>query len=217
MSGDPSTLGRRDAQKARTYRAIIDAAVALARASGPASLSVDGVAELADVSRRTVFNHFASLDDIVVAACTEALDVVVEAFRAATDAVPPAGQTRAALFADVARAVRGTDLVGPMAHLTRLLNPGTDLRDPRAAAFLDTAMRRVGDHLLTAMGERYPQVPELDVALLASNLLSGVVVLHGAWWERTGAADDAASREVWRTLLDHLLDTLSLGYRNEAS
>ncbi|WP_181784530.1 TetR/AcrR family transcriptional regulator [Pseudonocardia pini] len=212
MPDAPPALGRRDAQKARTHRAIIDAAVALTSRTGLSGLSVDTVAELADVSRRTVFNHFDTLDEIVLAACTEVLDVVVDGFTAATVAVPPGGQTRAALFSDVARAVRETDLVGPMAYLTRALDPGVEQGDPRVAALVDAALRRTGEHLLTEMSLRYPKVPELDVALLASSLLSGIGVLHHEWRERTGAADDAASRRVWESLLDHLLDTLRAGH-----
>jgi TetR/AcrR family transcriptional regulator, regulator of autoinduction and epiphytic fitness len=195
----------REAQKARTHRALLDAALSLTSLHGPEGLTVDTVAEQAGVSRRTVFNHFATLDEIVLAACTEVLDVVVDGFLAATAAAPPGEPTIAAVVDDVVRALRATDLVGPMAYLTRALGGHPD---PRVHGFVETAFGRCTRHLRAAATERYPTVDRLSVELVVGSLLSGVLVLHGHWWERTGATDDAASRAEWDRLLDHLVTTL---------
>jgi TetR/AcrR family transcriptional regulator, regulator of autoinduction and epiphytic fitness len=195
----------RDAQKARTHRALIDAALALTRRHGPEGLTVDTVAELAGVSRRTVFNHFATLDEIVLAACTEVLDVVVDGFLAAAAAGPPGAPSIRSVTDDLVRALRTTDLVGPMAYLTHALG---EYEDPRARGFVETAFGRCTQHLRAAAIQRYPSVDPLGVELVVGSLLSGVLVLHGHWWERTGAADDAASRAEWDRLLDHLVTTL---------
>ncbi|MCF7551333.1 TetR/AcrR family transcriptional regulator [Pseudonocardia sp. WMMC193] len=196
----------RDAQKARTHRALIDAALALTSRHGPEGLTVDTVAERAGVSRRTVFNHFATLDEILLAACTEVLDVLVDGFLAAAAAAPPGAPTIKAVVDDVVGAMRVTDLVGPMAYLTRALGGHHD--DPRVRGFVETAFGRCTRHLSAAATERYPTVDRLDVELAVGALLSGVLVLHGHWWERTGATDDAAARAEWDRLLDHLVSTL---------
>lgn len=200
------TSAARDAQKARTHRALLDAALSLTSLHGPEGLTVDTVAEQAGVSRRTVFNHFATLDEIVLAACTEVLDVVVDGFLSAAAAAPPGEPTITSVVDDVVGALRATDLVGPMAYLTRALGGHHD--DPRAHGFVETAFGRCTQHLRAAAAERYPTVDRLDVELVVGSLLSGVLVLHGHWWERTGATDDDASRAEWDRLLDHLVTTL---------
>lgn len=52
------TGGLRERKKAETRRAIAAAALDLASRKGAASVTVDDIAEAADVSPRTVFNHF---------------------------------------------------------------------------------------------------------------------------------------------------------------
>jgi TetR/AcrR family transcriptional regulator, regulator of autoinduction and epiphytic fitness len=201
----------RDAQKARTHRALIDATLAVTSTRGTEGLSVDEIADLAGVSRRTVFNHFPTLDEIVLAACTETLDVLVDGFLAAAAAGPPGGQTATAVVDDVVRGLRETDLVGPMAYLTRALG-GAPVQDPRVSGFVRTAFGRCAEHLRAAAAERYPAVDPLDVELVVSTLLAGVLVIHGHWWALTGAVDDAASRREWDRLLDHLVTTLHRGF-----
>jgi TetR/AcrR family transcriptional regulator, regulator of autoinduction and epiphytic fitness len=203
--------GTRDARKARTHRALLDAALSLTRQRGPGGLTVDAVAELAGVSRRTVFYHFATLDEIVLAACTEVLDVLVDGFLAEAAAALPGDPSPAAAFDDVVRALRATDLVGPMAYLTHALG-SHDPHDPRARAFVDSAFGRCTEHLLAEVTRRYPTVDPFDLELAVSSLLSGVVVIPGRWWARTDAADDAASRAVWAELLDRLVTTLRSGF-----
>ena len=56
----------RATQARRTRAAIRAAALALTRERGYAAMTVDDVAALAGVSRRTVFNHFSSKTDLLV-------------------------------------------------------------------------------------------------------------------------------------------------------
>lgn len=62
----------RERKKAHTREAIVLAALALFQKQGVAETSVQEIAELAEVARRTVINYFPTKDDIVVAT----LDVV---------------------------------------------------------------------------------------------------------------------------------------------
>ena len=70
----------RATQAQRTRAAIRAAALTLTRERGYAALTVDDVAALAGVSRRTVFNHFASKADLLVVGLEPPAPEVVEAF-----------------------------------------------------------------------------------------------------------------------------------------
>ena len=70
----------RATQAQRTRAAIRAAALTLTRERGYAAMTVDDVAALAGVSRRTVFNHFASKADLLVVGLEPPAPEVVEAF-----------------------------------------------------------------------------------------------------------------------------------------
>lgn len=123
-------VDRRAALKARHRRAIVDAAAALIGESGGTRFSVDELAERADVSRRTVFNHFASLDDVVTEVCNEVVGAALDRLDAiASDQQVGQDQQRrqdergadVTLFDEVADALRSTDFVTPLVYLTRVL------------------------------------------------------------------------------------------------
>jgi AcrR family transcriptional regulator len=69
---DPARPGGREAQRRRTRKAIVDAAVRLSADGG--APSVDEIAAAADVSRRTVYLHFPSLDQLLIEATLGALN-----------------------------------------------------------------------------------------------------------------------------------------------
>ena len=70
----------RAARARRTRAAIRAAALALVRECGYTAMTVDDVAALAGVSRRTVFNHFSSKADLLVVGLEPPEPEVVEAF-----------------------------------------------------------------------------------------------------------------------------------------
>ncbi|MEU2198750.1 TetR/AcrR family transcriptional regulator [Isoptericola sp. NPDC019482] len=196
--------------KARTRRAIVDAAAALMD-DGGVGFSVDDLAARAGVSRRTVFNHFPSLDDVVAAVGAE----VFGAVRGALLAVEPppvvaAGpDPRPALVADLVGALRRADLVGPMASLTRGLGLQGTSHDaatvpaPQAMLLLKS-LSEVGDELTADLARRHPDADPLDVGLAVAQVMSSLVVLHRTWFARTGATTDDEARALWAALLDHL-------------
>jgi len=202
---------RRAALKARHRAAILAAATELLREGGGRPFSVDALAERADVSRRTVFNHFASLDDVVTTACSDVLGGVVDAFAAHTAALPVVDDSPAAMLDEIAGALRATDLVGPMAFLTRSLS-AYDPESPAMASLLVRVFTELSRRLSAALTRRHPDADQLDVQLLTSTLASGFVVIHRAWWAATDAADDARSRRVWADLLEHLITVTREGH-----
>ncbi|MCB7135591.1 TetR/AcrR family transcriptional regulator [Cellulosimicrobium marinum] len=212
-------VDRRARLKARTRRSIVDAAAALMQSTRGLDFTVDELAERADVARRTVFNHFASIDDVMAAVLADAFHSVVDALDDAP--VPQADDPRAAVAADAARALRSADLVPALSSLTR----GLGIGDWAACAAEDVAVPAhqvvlllrslvgTSDDLADALHRRHPGVERIDVDLVVGSMTSNLVVLHRYWFARTGGADDAASRAAWADLLDrmvHLTGTTGL-------
>ena len=210
----PLVLDRRSALKQRHRQAIVDAAAALLEEHGGLRFTVDQLAERADVSRRTVFNHFATLDDVVIAVCSDVLGGLVETFVSNAVAAPPEADTPAAMFAEIAHAIRTTELVGPMAYLTRSLGGPSEVGEesPWVAALLLRAFSEISRRFADAMTARHAGADALDVHLLVNALMSGLIVLYHHWFAAIGAADDAASRRAWDAYVERLLAAVGTGY-----
>jgi AcrR family transcriptional regulator len=87
MTDDPAA--GRVAQRRRTRKAIVDATAQLLSAG--ADPSVADIATAADVSRRTIYTYFPTLDQLLLDATLGALSSNVDAEIAATDAPGAAG------------------------------------------------------------------------------------------------------------------------------
>jgi TetR/AcrR family transcriptional regulator of autoinduction and epiphytic fitness len=210
---DPAT-DRRTALKARTRRSILDAADGLIRERRGSPFTVDELAERADVSRRTVFNHFGSLDDVVLSICTERLNEVIHQVQEVASATPVGDGTRASMFDELALTLRGADLPSAITYLAGALGPLAEGNDPRAQALAEEAFSRVADHLATELLRRYPGSDLLDVRLLVSSLVHGVAVIALHWATSTDpAAPDA--RAAWDALVDRLIHSVRAGYMPE--
>lgn len=206
---------RRAALKARHRAAILAAAAELMQETGGVAFTVDTLAERADVSRRTVFNHFASLDDVVTTVVSDVLGGLVDTFLAHADAAPTRDDSLAAMFDEVIRALRASDLVGPMATLLRPLGGGDE--SPLSARLLQRSFGEVGRRFSGAMAARHPGADPLDVDLLVSSLVGGLIAVHRHWSEATGARDTPASRRLWGELVDRLVANVRTGFGAGAS
>lgn len=201
---------RRAELKARHREAILDAADALIRERGKPQFSVDELAERADVSRRTVFNHFASLDEVIMTTCTRLLSVVVDEFRAATKATPAGDGSLVALFAEITSAVRAIDLPTVVAYLWGVL--AEDRENGRSPHALGDVFTRATEQLSCEIADRNPAIDGFEVAILVSSVMNGVAVVSGHWIARTGGTLDDASRIVWDELVDRLVAAIQTGY-----
>ncbi len=206
-----TALDRRGALKARHRQAIVDAARRLIDERHGPRFSVDELARRADVSRRTVFNHFDSLDDVILAACTEILDAVVAPFRALAVGASRDGGSMAAVFEEIVHAVRASELADLTAYLWAALG-GPEAPLQRQQQFMQVALSRVADDLTGEVVRRNPAVDPLDVQLLVSSLLHGVAVIAQRWIEECGGVPDADSRASWEGLMDHLVRRMRTGY-----
>jgi AcrR family transcriptional regulator len=205
-----STLDRRAALKARHRQAILDAAAELIRERGNPRFSVDELAERADVSRRTVFNHFASLDDIVVTTCTQLLRGTVEEFRAVTGLPLVDDGRREALLDEFAAGMSRLDLPSVIAYLAGVLvDEGAD---GRSSSVMHDVFTRTTEQMSREIAARAAASDELQVEILVGSLMNGVAVIARRWIEETGGTLDAASRQRWNELLDSLVTTVRSGY-----
>ena len=129
-----SSTDGRGALREQRHRAILDAARTLAAEHGADGFTIGQVATLAGVSRRTVFNHVAGIDQLLVAVCEQILAEVT------TDLLAGGRQRHGAPARGVVRrsgsagrgceATRGVDLPTAIVTITQVV--GWDRRGARA-------------------------------------------------------------------------------------
>src|SRR5918912_1787873 len=66
LTEHPPELGRRERKKLETRRALASAALHLAAERGPDQVTIEDIAEAADVSVRTFFNYFSSKEEAII-------------------------------------------------------------------------------------------------------------------------------------------------------
>ncbi|NKG21921.1 TetR family transcriptional regulator [Paeniglutamicibacter terrestris] len=206
MSPSTPAVDRRADIKNRHRRAILDAAAAIMRERESSVFSVDELAARANVSRRTVFNHFASIDDVVIAVFGIELGAVVE--RLATIPEGPGSS----MFDDLAETVRSTDLVPPMVYLTRVLGGDEPEPTPKQALLAARTFTEISTGLAAEMQRRHPGATALRVNLLVGSLTSGLLVIYQQWFTECGAFDTVQTRSHWTELVETLLESLRTGF-----
>lgn len=78
---ESAVTGRRELNRERTRSAIVQAAFDLG-ASGYENLTADAVAERAEISRRTFFNYFSSVDEAIMAPVRDFLESAISRLSA---------------------------------------------------------------------------------------------------------------------------------------
>jgi TetR/AcrR family transcriptional regulator of autoinduction and epiphytic fitness len=208
----PVTIDRRSALKTRHRAAILRAARELVDERGDPKFSVDELAERADIARRTIFNHFASLDEVLLALCADALEVIVDDFVEAITASPVGDDSRASMFDELAGVLESADLPTAISSIARILGE-PDANDSRGRALSDEAFARAAERLLVEVTRRHPEADPIDVELLVSSLMGGVIVIAKRWMHQTSGSLEAPAREAWQQLLARLTDSVRSGYQ----
>jgi AcrR family transcriptional regulator len=206
MSANPAPVDRRAAMKAKSRKAILDAAAALMHERRSTSFSVDELAAAADVSRRTVFNHFDSVEAVITAVAGRMLVDIVDAMEAEAAKTSGDGAT---VLGDLAAAGSADHLVPTVAYLIEVL--GADLSQPppeRGAVLMQRAISLFTVRMSAVITRRHPNVDELQAAFLVAAFNGGLLGLVGRWGLATGGTDTAASRRVWNDLLAGLVTVL---------
>lgn len=90
-------LGRRERKKLTTHRALRHAALSLVAERGIGRVTVEDIAEAADVSTRTFYDHFTSKEDAVIGIETERTELLREALIARPEGEAPLESLHAVL------------------------------------------------------------------------------------------------------------------------
>jgi TetR/AcrR family transcriptional regulator, regulator of autoinduction and epiphytic fitness len=202
---------RRAALKEKHRAAILGAARDLVHEQGGPRFSVDDLASKADVARRTIFNHFASLDEVLLTLCGDVLDGLVDDFVADVAAKPVGEGTQASMFEEMAQSLRSFDLPSAIVDIVLILGtPSPD--DPRGQALTNETFARAADRLVAEVERRNSTLDPLDARLLVGSLMSGLNIVAKQWVHEVGPRLDEESRAEWQRLLTRMLSTVRSGY-----
>jgi TetR/AcrR family transcriptional repressor of nem operon len=186
--------------KERTRARVLKEAAKAIRAEGPHRVGVAGMMAKAGLTHGGFYAHFASKDDLVVAAMSQMFDEASAKFDGLTAGKPPAAALRAYIDFYLSRQHRdardtGCPLPSMSADLPRL---GIAARQQFAAGVAGLTARISG--LLSALGRP-------DTEMLASSALAEMV---GALSLARGVADPKQSDAILKTSRDGLKSRLKL-------
>lgn len=169
-------LGLRERKKQATRRAIARAALRLAQEHGPDAVTIDAIAQAADVAPRTVFNHFATKDDAILNVVAGSADNIRERMAERPSDEPILHSLQAVLAAASEQLV---DDLGDWRQRVRLVreHPAA-LYHRYAAGFTATEQA-----LLEVVAERLGADTDTDVrpALLVASAIAAVRVATDTW------------------------------------
>ncbi|MCU1545071.1 MAG: hypothetical protein JWP30_171 [Homoserinimonas sp.] len=210
----PPAADRQQRVKNDHRRAIAEAAVTLAQQFGPGNFSADQLAEQANVARRTIFNHFRSIDDATYAGLSQILETAtasVARILASNGRRLPRADDLSSAFDDLSGALLGADLVQPLSQIVRTI-ASREPDHPRTSQWVGTVLASIIPLLETAAQSRAPRSHVRSRALLVRTLLAALSVAFDEWHEETHAVDDPPSRVVWRAALEASLSLLGSGF-----
>lgn len=166
MSDPVPPTRERIAQRRRTRRAIVDAATALLGRGG--TPSINEIAEAAEVSRRTVYLHFPTLDQLLIDAIAGSMSTDVDDALAASRCDDPRARLRTLVEALTATTAATMPLGRKLIKLTVDLpdGGGKGRRGHRRVGWIETAIAPLRAEIGGAAFER---------------LVSGLAVILG--WE----------------------------------
>jgi len=190
------TAGLRERKKLRTRRALGAAALELAVRDGLAEVTVERIAEAADVSPRTFFNYFSSKEEAVVAADVERARDLAEHVAARPADEPVLESLRAVVGEMLGEAAPQREWITQV----RLVRANPALVPHQLAAHA-----AVEQSLAAALAERTGLGPDdLYPATTAAAVIAATRVATTRWLE-SGGHDDLAA------VVDRALDLLATG------
>jgi AcrR family transcriptional regulator len=174
-----ATLGRRERKKLETHRALSTAARELALAKGLDGVTVEDIADAADVSVRTFFNYFSCKEEALVGIDPGVLEELEEALRERPKGEPPLEALRAVLVSGV----------GGVEGAVRRWSLRTELvgRHPALLPRHLAALAEIEAALVAALAARLGSDPARDAfPAVAVAAAMGVMRAAVAWWEDNG-------------------------------
>lgn len=196
------TTGLRERKKLRTRRALGAAALELAVAHGLAEVTVEQIAEAADVSPRTFFNYFSSKEEAVVAADVDRARDMGERVAARPAGEPVLEAVRAVMHEMLGDAPRSREWIAQ----ARLVKTEPSLVPQQLAAYAAAEA-----HLTAIIAERTGHGPQdLYPAVTAAAVMSAMRVATTRWLESDEHGDLVG-------VVDRVLDLLAVGLQSPPS
>lgn len=196
------TLGRREQNKARIREALVSAARELGQHRGLENVTAEEIADRAGVSRRTFFNYFAGIEDVVAAGLAEPLQRLAEALHRR----PAAEDPLAAIAAALREQPIGAEVLlvwGPA------VSPSTSQRH---ALHL-----RLWQHherwLVGVLRQRLGTGDELRVRSLAAAVMALFEVVQEDWAPTAAGLDPDAAMTAFNSELLRALDHARAGWQ----
>ncbi len=171
----------------------------------------DEVASLAGLSRRTVFNHFDSMDDIVVSSCLAEIQHAVEQVTPADMSADPSVTDATDVFHHFVRLLARADLAVVSGYI-RLAVGDAAVMTPRQTQRLAAAFSRIEADLAEVMTHRYPSAPALDVRLAVMSVIHSLELVAAQWQpaDPLDLTDEDLRR--WNVLFEYVTNRIAMGY-----
>lgn len=195
--------GLRERKKQETLRRITDAGICLFIEKGIDATTLDEIAAMAGISRRTFFHYFKSKDDILLSLQSGMGEMIAERVRQADAAASPLETIRDSVIA-VCAEVPTDDMLA----IDRLMRSSPAVQARKQASYVEHERA-----LFTALSTRWPD-PAREIGLrLVAMLAIGAIRLAT---EALGREDEKRTLvELLAAAFDALTDELS-GARVEA-
>ncbi|HKR49427.1 MAG TPA: TetR family transcriptional regulator [Pseudonocardiaceae bacterium] len=191
-------VGRRERKKQATRVALSAAALRLSIERGIDNVTVEQIADEADVSMRTFFNYFSSKEEAIVAGDVATAESLVDAFRGR-----PAGEPVLEALRHAVLAVLDEDSYRDRVQRMQTLRRTPSLLPHQIAAFV--ARERA---LAAAVADRIGCNVDQDLypALVAASAMAGLRVAVQRW-----LGEPSPEGPVLRELMMGVIDQLAAG------
>ena len=186
---------RRARKKAATRALVLETAQRLFAERGFTAVTIADIAATADVAVQTVFNHFATKEELFFAGRTPWVDAPADAVRNRDPAVSPTTALRESLVDTVHTYLEALAEPGHRAMVTAVLaSPALRVHERVLA---DLSRRRVQVALAEAWGQTLDRDPEQlrpGAALVAATWISTAHTVAEEFREPLPAPEEAAAR-----------------------
>jgi len=203
-------VGRQQALKARHRQAIMDAALVLARDSGVGGFTANELAERADVAKRTIFNHFSSVQEAVFEALTVRVKNAVASISGALPARSESGADLSELLEAFSHAFLEVELLEPLLEVAAIVDQPAEQSE--AARWMGRILFDVTSPLRMVVDDRAPSADPLGKALFVQTILGVLAVSFQHWYLETGGDDTPETRITWAHVVSASFAQIQSGF-----
>lgn len=202
-----SVVGRRERKKQATRAALREAALRLSLRHGVENVTVEQIAEEADIALRTFFNYFSSKEEAVVASFSLAAEEITAQFRAR-----PRSESVLRAFREAVLVVMNESdaLSQQYVEALQLIRRAPSLV-PQQLAVLAAQQQTLAE----AIAERVapPRAVEMGVypMVCAAAVLASLCVVLDRWLRETAGLDQLSAMKVLGQQFDAAIAELTAG------